>query len=85
VAGAADPLPRDPGAFWSRGEARDDIFGEVEVPPDPAAQLKRLGRFPFWRGREPLVQALEPVYSRAAHRGLDVFAGAREGPAERRL
>lgn len=41
----------------------------------PAAVLRRLGRFPFWRGRSPLLEALEPVYAEAGARGLEVFLG----------
>jgi len=35
----------------------------------------RLGKFPFWRGERPLVEALEPAYIQAAARGLSTFLG----------
>ena len=40
----------------------------------PGALLLRLGAFPFWRGPEPLPDALVPVYERAATAALEVLA-----------
>jgi uncharacterized Zn finger protein len=73
-----EPLRSDPGAFWTGAELPLDPFGEVSVPPTPAALVRRLGRFPFWRGTTPLLETLEPVYARASARGLEVFLGDRE-------
>ena len=56
---------------WQGGEIPADW--EVEAPPVAAALLARLGQFPFWRGRQPFVEALEPVYHAASARGLEVF------------
>jgi uncharacterized Zn finger protein len=72
---AADPLPADPAAFWQGGEMPEGLLGEVEAPPVTAALLARLGSFPFWRGRQPLADALAPVYHAASARGLAVFLG----------
>src|SRR4030043_1671879 len=36
----------------------DDIFGEVLIPPIPAALPKRLGSFPFWRGGEKFLDVV---------------------------
>ena len=72
---APQPLPARPGAFWQGSELPDDFLGEVEPPPANAALLARLGPFPFWRGRQPLGEALAPVYAGAAARGLDVLLG----------
>jgi hypothetical protein len=33
-----------------------------------------LGRFPFWRGESPLVEALEPVYRDASRGAMQLFA-----------
>jgi uncharacterized Zn finger protein len=74
---AAEPLPTDPKAFWSAGELPADTYGEVEVPPASAAWPKRLGSFPFWRGGERFLDAVEPVYRQAARKGLSVFLGER--------
>jgi uncharacterized Zn finger protein len=70
-----EPLTTDPTAFWSIGSLPEDLFGEVQTPPVSAALPKRLGNFPFWRGEERFLDALEPVYRRAAQRGLDTFVG----------
>jgi uncharacterized Zn finger protein len=72
---AAEPLVADPAAFWDGGELPADLFGEVQLPPVPAALPKRLGNFPFWRGSERFLDALEPVYKEASRHGLDVFVG----------
>jgi uncharacterized Zn finger protein len=76
VPAAPEPLRTDPGAFWAGGELPADPFGEVSVPPTEAALVRRLGRFPFWRGTTALVEALEPLYARASSRGLEVFLGS---------
>ena len=70
-----EPLAADAGAFWSGGGLADDPFGEVVAPPEPAGLPRRLGGFPFWRGTQPLLDAIEPAYSRASARGLDAFVG----------
>jgi uncharacterized Zn finger protein len=75
---AASELPREPLAanadiFWRGGELPADLFGEVAPPPVSAALPKRLGSFPFWRGTERFLEALEPIYARASARGLDVL------------
>jgi uncharacterized Zn finger protein len=70
-----EPLRPDPGAFWAGGELPADPFGEVTVPATPAALVRRLGRFPFWRGTASLIETVEPVYAQASPRGLDVFLG----------
>jgi uncharacterized Zn finger protein len=85
-----EPLRPDPDAFWAGGGLPADPFGEVSVPATPAALVRRLGRFPFWRGTASLIETVEPVYAQASPRGLDVFLGtgslspARAGPRSRR-
>jgi uncharacterized Zn finger protein len=71
----ADPLPSEATAFWQGGELPEGFLGEVEAPPVTAALLARLGSFPFWRGRQPLTEALAAVYHAASARGLAVFLG----------
>ena len=68
-----EPLPADPAAFWSGGEI--PAAPEVRVPDTPAALLRRLGPFSFWRGQTPLTAELDPLYERAAARALDIFVG----------
>ena len=75
-----EPLPADGALFWNGGTLPEDFFGEVQIPPVSAALLKRLGNFPFWRGKERFFDALEPAYARASTRGLAVFLGEKNGP-----
>jgi uncharacterized Zn finger protein len=72
----AEPLRPEIGAFWAGGELPADPFGEVAIPLAGAALVRRLGRFPFWRGTTSLIEAIEPVYADASPRGLDAFLGA---------
>jgi uncharacterized Zn finger protein len=74
-----EPLPADAAAFWGGGELSDDLFGAVQAPPVSAGWVRRLGKFPFWRGEVPLLDAVEPAYEQAAPRGLSTFLGERGG------
>jgi len=71
----AEPLAAETESFWTGSALPDDFFGEVLVPPLPAALPRRLGNFPFWRGQERFLEAMNPVYSEAARRGLNTFIG----------
>jgi uncharacterized Zn finger protein len=77
-AAPAEALLADPGAFWSAGALPDDLFGAVQAPPVSAAWPKRLGNFPFWRGGQRFLEALEPVYRQASRQGLATFRGERD-------
>jgi uncharacterized Zn finger protein len=73
-----DTLPSDSVAFWGTvyGTALEaGPEGEVRVPLMPAILPKRLGGFPFWRGQEDFIAALELIYRAASAVGLDVFLG----------
>jgi uncharacterized Zn finger protein len=70
-----DPLPAKPGAFWQGSELSDEFLAEVAPPPATAALVARLGPFPFWRGRQPLADALTPVYEAATAAGLEIVLG----------
>jgi uncharacterized Zn finger protein len=78
---ASEPLPTDPAAFWAAAPA-DDLFGEVQTPPVSAGLVRRLGKFPFWRGDRPLVEAVEPAYVQASALGLSTFLGEAKGDGE---
>ncbi len=69
-----EPLPTDPIAFWGTEPAGAALDGEVVVPTVHAALPKRLGGFPFWRGRESLLSVLEPIYALASAVGVDVLS-----------
>jgi uncharacterized Zn finger protein len=72
---APEPLTAAAGAFWEGADLPLDLLGEVRVPPVAAALPKRLGSFPLWRGSTFFLEALDPVYTKAAETGLDVFLG----------
>jgi len=77
-----EPLAHDAASFWMGGALPEDFFGEVRLPPVAAALPKRLGNFPFWRGDERFLDAMETVYSTTAPRALDVFVGGGGEEAE---
>jgi uncharacterized Zn finger protein len=72
-----EPQPVDPALFWTTGNLPEDMFGEVRQPPMSAAWMRRLGKFPFWRGETHLLDALEPMYAAASARGMKAFLGER--------
>lgn len=61
-------------SFWRAGAVPEDVFPERITGRHPEGLLLRLGAFPFWRGPEPLPDALLPVYERAATAALEVLA-----------
>jgi uncharacterized Zn finger protein len=73
-----EPLSGDAANFWMGGALPGDFFGEVRLPPVAAALPKRLGNFPFWRGDERFLDAMETIYATTAPRALDVFVGGGE-------
>jgi uncharacterized Zn finger protein len=68
-----EPLTVDISNYWNGRSLPEDLFGEVRVPSAPAALLKRLGSFPFWRGEARFLDAIEPIYTQASPRGLEIF------------
>ena len=75
VADKDEPLTSDVSAFWDGHALPEDFFGEVSIPPVPAALPKRLGNFPFWRGKERFLDVMETIYAQASPVGLNVFVG----------
>jgi uncharacterized Zn finger protein len=72
-----DPLTSEVSKFWNGEDLPDDFFGEVSIPSLPAALPKKLGSFPFWRGKDRFLDAMERIYSKASPVGLSVFLGER--------
>jgi uncharacterized Zn finger protein len=66
AAETAEPLPADPAAFWRGAPAADGPWIPGAPAPVNAAAVKRLGPFPFWRGREDFMNAMERLYNEAA-------------------
>ena len=73
-----EPLSADPGAFWSGGQLPNEIGGAVSSPRVSAALPRRLGSFPFWRGSDHFLDAMEKMYVEAAQAGLDALLGERK-------
>lgn len=72
-----DALPSDVSKFWNGSPIPNDFFGEVSIPQVPAALPKRLGSFPFWRGKERFLDVMETIYAKASPVGLRIFLGER--------
>ncbi len=68
-----EPLSWDTSSFWGGGSLADYSFGEVLVPPVPAALPKRLGSFPFWQGEQRFLEAIEPIYAQSSPHGVNMF------------
>jgi uncharacterized Zn finger protein len=71
-----EPIAANYEGFWHGGELPADFYGEIVLPSVPAAQVRRLGNFPFWRGSERFFDAIEPMYADASARGMDLFLGS---------
>ena len=70
-----EPLPAEPSLFWGGGALPSDLLGEVYQRPAGAALPKRLGKFPFWRGTENFLEAMERIYAAAEARTARILAG----------
>jgi uncharacterized Zn finger protein len=62
----AEPLAADPAAFWNGGAVPENLLADAAVLPGGAALPRRLGKFPFWRGRENFLDVLDRIYLGAA-------------------
>lgn len=78
IASQSEALPENAEAFWEGAPVPDDLCGPVQIPRVPAALLRQLGNFPFWRGKVRLADALEPLYVSASNQALDLTFG--DGP-----
>jgi len=77
-----EPISAEPSSFWGQRENQDCNLGEVIIPETRAALAKRLGSFPFWRGEENFMTALEKIYQRASDAGMEIFLGGSIFPGE---
>ena len=77
-----EPLSLDPETFWGRPQENPDeektTSLEAHIPPVPATLPKRLGKFPFWRGEEDLLEVLEEIYKKVSPAGMMIFLGERK-------
>ena len=75
----SEPLLPDAESFSGDVALPEDFFGAVSQPPVVAALPRRLGNFPFWRGAQAFIEAVEQIYSQSSPRGLEVFIGGGKG------
>lgn len=71
--GEPEPLPADPLQFYQARPLPEDLTGEAFEGTACAALVKRLGKFPFWRGTVPLLESLEPVYREGSTKARDLL------------
>lgn len=70
-----EPLSVDPAAFWGESIDTEGLLGDVQVPAVNASLPKRLGHFPFWRGEERFLNAIQPIYASASLVGMGCVLG----------
>jgi uncharacterized Zn finger protein len=68
-------LPAAAERFYRGGALPEDLAGDVQDTQAGAAIARRLGKFPFWRGRSPLLEFLEDVYPAAASKARESLEG----------
>jgi uncharacterized Zn finger protein len=73
---AEEPAEEEPVAaaesFWEGSRPEVDL-SDVVAPQKPAPLIRRLGSLPFWRGEEPLLDSLEPVYAAASKTAMEIL------------
>ena len=72
-----EPLPADPELFWKASVIVDEEPQEPRVVAE-AALPRRLGKFPFWRGRLNFHEFLDQVYVRASAHAVEVHTEDRD-------
>jgi uncharacterized Zn finger protein len=61
------PLTDDPALFWEGTPLPENwLQGAFERPHQDTSLIKGLGKFPFWRGENPLQETLESIYGHAS-------------------
>jgi len=73
--GESGPLPPDPSLFWKGLQAPVSASESVRPPPVAAAAVRRLGPFPFWRGREDFMDIMESLYRQAGAAAWAAWSG----------
>lgn len=67
------PVPADPAAFWGSDALLASPRVDLRTPSVDAPLLKQLGPFPFWRGEERFLPALEGVCKAASLAAMEVL------------
>ena len=67
------PVPADPAVFWGSDALFAPLKVDLRTPPVDAPLLKQLGPFPFWRGEERFLPALEGVCKASSLAAVEVL------------
>ena len=70
-----EPLPLSHDAFWAVGPIPEDLLGVLPQKGATAALPKRLGGFPFWRGKQRFLETLDLAYAAASTRAAKLLSG----------
>ena len=70
-----EPLPSDPRQFWTVGALPEEGRLAIHVQRAGGALAKRLGKFPFWRGRGVFLDFLDRAYTDASAKAEDLLGG----------
>ena len=73
---APEPLTADPALFWKAGVTAEIAPQESRMATE-AALPRRLGKFPFWRGKMNFHEFLDGVYTRASAHAFEVLTAER--------
>jgi uncharacterized Zn finger protein len=68
-----EPLSPSASLFWTGGPLPENLIGEAPTSSSTAVLPRRLGKFPFWQGREGFFEVLDSVYSSAALRAVQIL------------
>ncbi|MHC9544050.1 MAG: SWIM zinc finger family protein [Vulcanimicrobiota bacterium] len=69
------PLSSDNSAFWGSAEGTGAFTFNTAAPSIHAHTVRRLGKFPFWRGAGNLIDMMDSVYRTATVSALETLAG----------
>ncbi len=69
------PLSSDSATFWGSAEGTGALNFGTTAPSIHAHTVRRLGKFPFWRGTENLIDIMDSVYRTATASALETLAG----------
>jgi len=69
------PLSSDSSAFWGSAEGTGAFTFNTAAPSSHAHSVRRLGKFPFWRGAGNLIDIMDSVYRTATASALETLAG----------
>ena len=68
------PLPANPEEFWNGPALPEHLLDPSSAHGAGAALPRRLGKMPFWRGRENFLEQLEAIYTSAAAKAAQVLS-----------